>query len=179
TIASGSHMFKAGGDIRVLRGDWWSTQSPDGTFSFASNQTGGPNAAAPSGGFGLASMLLGFGSSGSITIAPAISWQEVYYGFYFQDDFRVSSKLTVNMGLRWEYQIPRTESFNRSVVGFAYNTPTGIQVPGYSLNGGLLYANLNGAPRGMYNPVWHNFSPRLGFAYSLDSKTVLRGGYSL
>jgi Carboxypeptidase regulatory-like domain/TonB dependent receptor len=178
-IAHGRHVFKAGVDIRNLRGSNFVNTAPDGTFSFSSNQTGGPNAATPSGGFALASMLLGFGSSGSITTAPAVSWQEIYYGFYFQDDFRASSKLTINMGLRWEYQVPRTESFNRSVVGFAYNTPTGIQEPGYSLNGGLIYAGVNGAPRSRYNPDWHNYSPRLGFAYSLNSKTVIRGGYSL
>jgi len=179
SISRGRHMLKTGIDIRDLRGSQFNDSTPDGTFSFSSNTTGGPNAATPSGGFALASMLLGFGSSGSVLTAPAISWQQVYYGFYFQDDLRVSSKLTINMGLRWEHESSRTESFNREVVGFAYNSPTGIQVPGYTLNGGLMYAGKNGAPRGMYNPDMHNFSPRLGFAYSLNSKTVIRGGYSL
>ncbi len=179
TISHGKHMFKTGVDIRDLRGSQFTDSTPAGTFSFASNQTGGPNAATPTGGFGLASMMLGFGSSGSVLTAPAISWQQVYYGFYFQDDFRMSSKLTLNIGLRWEHETSRTESFNREVVGFAYNTPTGIQVPGYNLNGGLMYAGKNGAADGMYNPDMHNYSPRFGFAYSLDSKTVIRGGYSL
>jgi Carboxypeptidase regulatory-like domain len=179
TIAHGKHLFKTGADIEEVRGNQFSNSAPDGTFSFSSNQTGGPNAAAPSGGFALASMLLGFGSSGSVTTAPAISYENVYYGFYFQDDFRASSKLTINMGMRWEHETPRTENFNRSVVGFAYNTPSPLQVPGYMLDGGLIYAGVNGAPRGIYNPDWHNFSPRLGFAYSLNSKTVIHGGYSL
>jgi len=179
TVSRGKHMLKAGVDVRNLRGSQLNNSTPAGTFAFNSNQTGGPNAATPSGGFALASMLLGFGSSGSVLTAPSISWQQVYYGFYVQDDFRVSPKLTLNIGLRWEHESPRTERFDRQVVGFAYNLPTGIQVPGYTLNGGLMYPGKNGGTRGMYNPDMHNYSPRLGFAYSLNSKTVIRGGYSL
>jgi hypothetical protein len=179
TIASGSHMFKAGGDIRVLRGDWWSTQSPTGSFSFAPNQTGGPNASAPSGGFGLASMLLGFGSSGSYGLGTGVSWQGAYYALFFQDDFRVTSKLTLNLGLRWEYDGPRHERYNRTVRGFAYGATSPLSVPALNLRGGLEYAGVNGQPRGLYDSNFRNFSPRIGFAYSLTGKTILRAGYAL
>jgi hypothetical protein len=93
SINTGRHLFKAGVDIRQLRGSQFNNAAPDGSFSFSSSQTGGPNAAAPTGGFSLASLMMGFGSSGYVTTTTAISWQNVYYGGYFQDDFRVNSKL--------------------------------------------------------------------------------------
>ncbi len=178
TISMGKHLFKTGGELRVIRGNYFSNSAPTGTFSFGVNQTGGPNASTPTGGFGLASLLVGFGS-GSIPTGTGVSSQNVYYALYFQDDFRVTPKLTLNLGLRWEYETPRTERFNRSVRGFAYNTPSPLNVPGLDLRGGLLYAGVGGVPRGLFNGDWNNFSPRIGFAYSLNQKTVLRGGYSL
>ncbi|MGH9668176.1 MAG: TonB-dependent receptor domain-containing protein, partial [Bryobacteraceae bacterium] len=102
-----------------------------------------------------------------------------YYGFFFQDDYRVSSKLTLNLGLRWDYQSPVTERYNRTTRGFAYNMASPLQVPGLNLTGGLLYAGVNGLSRGLYDPDWHQWSPRIGLAYSISSKTVLRAGYSL
>lgn len=178
TISTGRHLFKAGGEARVIRGNYFSNSAPTGSFSFGVGQTGGPNASTPTGGFGLASMLVGFGS-GSIPTGTGVSSQNVYYALYFQDDFRVTPKLTLNLGLRWEYESPRTERFNRTVRGFAYNTPSPLKVPGLDLRGGILYAGVDGVPRGLYDPDHNNFSPRVGFAYSLNPKTVFRGGYSL
>jgi hypothetical protein len=178
SIAAGRHLFKMGGQVRILRGNWWNNTTPDGSFTFRPNESGGPNALSPSGGSSIASLLLGFGQ-GSVTTASVVSWTNPYYGLYFQDDFRVSAKLTLNLGLRWEYDGSRTERYNRSVRGFAYNTPSPLQVPGLNLTGGLLYAGVNGASRGMYDSEYKHFSPRVGFAYSLSSKFVVRGGYTL
>lgn len=91
----------------------------------------------------------------------------------------MTSKLTLNLGLRWDYQTPATERYNRTTRGFAYNAPSPLQVPGLNLKGGLLYAGVNGQPRGLYNSDWNQFGPRIGLAYSMDSKTVFRAGYSL
>jgi hypothetical protein len=178
TISTGKHLFKTGGEVRVIRGNYFANSAPTGTFSFGVSQTGGPNASTPTGGFGLASLLVGFGS-GSIPTGTGVSTQNVYYAVYFQDDFRVTSRLTLNLGVRWEYETPRTERYNRSVRGFAYNTPSPLKVPGYDLRGGMLYAGVGGVPRGLFDGDWNNFSPRLGFAYSLNKETVVRGGYSL
>src|SRR5205085_8712807 len=60
-----------------------------------------------------------------------------------------------------------------------YNTPSPLKVPGLNLNGGLLYAGVNGQPRGIYNSDLNNFAPRIGLAYSLNPKTVFRAGYGL
>ncbi|MBI3473792.1 MAG: TonB-dependent receptor [Candidatus Solibacter usitatus] len=180
SLQRGRHLFKTGGDFRLLRGNYFRNLTPSGSFSFGPNQTGGPNAATPGAGtgFGLASMLVGFGS-GSLPYNTGLSIQNVYYGLYFQDDFRVSSRLTLNLGLRWEYESPRTERYNRTTRGWAYNTASPLQVPGLSLRGGLLYAGVNGQERGIYNPDRNNFAPRIGFAYSVTKKLVLRGGYAL
>ncbi|MEK7407665.1 MAG: carboxypeptidase-like regulatory domain-containing protein, partial [Acidobacteriota bacterium] len=166
TIGAGKHMFKTGGEIRVTRGSYLDIPG-NGSFSFGPNQTGGPVATSPRGGFGLASLLLGFGS-GSIPSGSAISWQSVYYALYFQDDYRVTSKLTLNLGLRWELEGARTERFNRTVRGFDRDAPSPLKAPGLNLRGGLTYAGVNGRPRGLYDSDWNNFGPRIGFAWSLN-----------
>ncbi len=178
TMQRNKHLFKFGGEARLMRGNYFRNLSPSGTFSFGPNQTGGPNAALPSSGFGLASFLVGFGS-GTVPFNTGLSIQNVYEALYFQDDFRVTSRLTLNLGLRWEYESPRTERYDRTTRGFAYGAASPLKVPGLNLQGGLLYAGVNGAPRGLYNPDRNNFAPRLGFAFSINRKTVLRGGYAL
>src|SRR5579872_1760509 len=181
SMQRGRHLFKTGVQINLLRGNFLSNSYPSGNFAFSPAQTGGPNAAMPTSGTGLAmaSFLLGYASRGSVESDTGVSIQNTYYGIFFQDDYRVSSKLTLNLGLRWDYQSPVTERYNRTTRGFAYNTPSPLQVPGLNLTGGLLYAGVNGQPRGLYNPDWNQWSPRIGLAYSMTPKTVLRAGYSL
>jgi outer membrane receptor protein involved in Fe transport len=126
----------------------------------------------------MASFMLGYGT-GSVDYDAGVSVQNVYYGIYVQDDFRVTPKLTLNIGLRYEYESPRTERFDRTTRGFAYDAPSPLQVPGFDLRGGLVYAGAGGVPRGIYNPDRNNFAPRVGFAFNLSRKTVLRGGYAM
>ncbi|MBI3683513.1 MAG: TonB-dependent receptor [Acidobacteria bacterium] len=178
TRQAGKHLIKFGADLRLIRGNYFRNTTPSGSFSFGPNQTGGPRAATPTGGFGLASMLVGFGS-GVLPFNTGVSIQNVYYGLYIQDDFRVTPKLTLNIGLRYEYITPRTERYNRTVRGWAYGVASPLRVPGLNLTGGLLYAGVDGRPRGLYDSDSNNFAPRIGFAYSLNRKTVLRGGYAL
>jgi hypothetical protein len=180
SMQRGRHLVKAGADLRLSRGHYFRNTTPAGAFSFGVGQTGGPRADTPAAtsGFGLASMLVGFGS-GSMPFNTGVSIQNVYYGLYVQDDFRVTPRLTLNLGLRWEYETPRTERFDRTTRGFAYNTASPLRVPGLDLRGGLLYAGAGGLPRGLYDPDKNNFGPRVGFAYSLTRATVLRGGYAL
>jgi hypothetical protein len=178
TIVIGRHFIKLGDQVRVMLGDWWNNTTPDGNFTFRPNESGGPNASAPSGGLSITSLLLGFGQ-GYVTTPSIDSWVEHYNGLYAQDDFRVTPRLTLNYGIRWEYNGNRTERYNRSVRGFAYNSPSSLQVPGLNLTGGLVYAGVDGTPRGLFDPEYKNFSPRVGFAYSLSDKWALRGGYTL
>src|SRR5258708_4599400 len=83
------------------------------------------------------------------------------------------------MGLRWDYQTPVTERYDRTTRGFAYGTPSPLRVPGLNLTGGLLYANTGGLPRGLYDPDRGGFGPRIGLAYTVNKKTVVRAGYGL
>lgn len=178
--ARGKHLLKLGADLRLIYGNYFSNGLPSGSFSFNSAWSGGPRADTPGSntGFSLASFLLGLGG-GSIDTNTAVSIINKFFGFYLQDDFRVTRRLTLNLGVRYEYETPRTERFNRTTRGFAYNTPSPLPVPGLDLRGGLLYAGIGGNPRGIYDPDRNNVAPRIGFAFSVNPKTVLRGGYAL
>ncbi len=172
------HLIKVGGEVRLLRGNFFRNTAPSGSYSFAPNQTGGPNVNAPTQGFAMASLLFGFGS-GSLSENTGVSIQNVYYAGYVQDDWRVTPNLTINAGIRYEYESPRTERYNRATRGFAFGAQSPVRAPGLNLTGGLLYAGVNGLDRGIYNPDRNNIAPRIGFALSPMKKVVLRGGYSL
>jgi len=175
---SGKHLIKMGGEVRLLRGHFFRNTNPAGTYSFGPNQTGGPNVNTPTQGFAMASLLFGYGS-GSLDSNTGVSIQNVYYAAYVQDDWRVSSRLTINAGVRYEYESPRTERYNRATRGFAFGAPSPLRVPGLNLTGGLQYAGINGLDRGIYAPDRNNIAPRIGFALQPMKKVVLRGGYSL
>ncbi|MGH9659188.1 MAG: TonB-dependent receptor domain-containing protein, partial [Bryobacteraceae bacterium] len=174
----GRHLIKTGGEGRMVRGHFFTNNAPSGSFNFSPLMTGGPRADTPAGGFAMASLLVGYGT-GSMQFNSGVSVQNLYSGFYVQDDWRLTPKLTLNLGLRWEYEGPRTERYNRTTRGFAYEAQSPLRVPGLDLRGGLLYAGAGGLSRGLYDPDKNNFAPRFGFAYSADRRTVVRGGYSL
>ncbi|MFN0107123.1 MAG: TonB-dependent receptor [Bryobacteraceae bacterium] len=173
----GKHVFKTGADLRLLYGNFFRNTNPSGSFSFSNAWSNGPSALTPAGntGFPMASFLLGLGGGG-LASNNGVSILNKYYGFFFQDDYRATSKLTLNMGLRYEYETPRTERYDRATRGFDYSTASPL---GSAARGGLQYAGVNGQSRGIYNPDRNNFAPRFGFAYTLMPKTVLRAGYAL
>ena len=124
-----------------------------------------------------ASFLLGYAANGSVPINPSFAYQHLYYGAFLQDDWRVSRKLTLNLGLRWDYESPTSERFNQLNAGFDQTTASPFQVSGLQLKGGLLFVDKDN--RLPYERDLNNFGPRVGVAYQLDNKTVLRGGYGL
>jgi hypothetical protein len=127
----------------------------------------------------LASMLLGDFSAANYSINIAYATQQIYNAPFVQDDWRIGSKLTLNLGVRWDYESPLTERYNRLVTNFCATcaNPLQSQVSGLTLNGGLQYANSGN--RQMYPKDWNNWQPRLGFAWQATPTTVVRGGYGI
>jgi TonB dependent receptor-like, beta-barrel len=92
-----------------------------------------------------------------------------------QDDWKVTDKLTLNLGLRYEYESPRTDRFNQ-LTNFDYNATPPLTAPGLNLRGALTFVGVNGNPREQWNSDRNNFAPRIGFAWNVRPKTVVRGG---
>ncbi len=174
----GGHTIKIGGVYRENRASSFRPNSPAGNFSFNTEwtkQTYNGNV----GGNPMASMLLGLPSAGQIQYQPALAIEVPYYGFYVQDDWRVTSRLTLNMGLRWDAEEPMTERFNR-LAFFNFNAPLPVQVNGVPpLHGGLEFVGRDGNPRGLKNFDSTDFAPRFGLAYRVSNKLVMRSGFGI
>jgi hypothetical protein len=176
----GRHSIKTGAEFRLQRAYRRVPGFSAGSFTFDSGFTGGdPIRIDPSSGNSIASFLLATPASGFIDVNSWPALQQRLFSVFVQDDIRVTQRLKLNLGLRWDYMGPMTDRFNALNRGFDRNATSPLNVPGVTLKGGLLFAGVNGVDRGIYDKSWDNFGPRIGFAYSLNSKTVLRGGYGL
>lgn len=174
------HNLKWGFDHRVYQENLRASGAASGTFSFNPAFTRGPDpVASPNTGHTVASFLMGTPSSGSIAknVHPAFSNR--FYAGFVQGDLRVSRTFTLNLGLRYEYEAPRTERHDRMVRGFAYTTPSPIQIPDRQLFGGLQFAGVDGQSRFQWDPRRRNFAPRVGIAWQIHPRLVFRSGYGL
>lgn len=176
------HTIRAGGDYRIYRNNPFPGGNLAGSYSFNSAFTQGPDPlrGSTTAGFSMASLLLGYPSSGSIDRISALSYQAPYGAFFLQDDFRVLRRLTLNMGLRVDWNGAWRERFDRMTRGFAFDTVNPLQtaVSGLNLRGGLLYAGQSGQPSS--NSTGGTvLGPRFGFAYEAGPGTVIRGGFGM
>lgn len=172
----GAHSLKFG-----WLGEWARLNNTDfntSTFSFTRGLTSGPTAAVASTttGDGLASLLLGVGASGETPYAAATANTAWYHGLYLQDSWRVNRRLTLHLGMRWEAQLGRTERYNR-LNNFDYNIESPLaRQTGLPLKGGLVFVQPG---QGAWNTTWLNLAPRVGMAYKITDKLVMRGGYGI
>ena len=179
----GGHTLKAGAEFRKIQENYYQPNLPGGGFTFNRKQTGlNPLSSSSSQGDGLASALLGFGSSGTDTIDYPTCQSAGYAGAYVNDDWRLSRKLTLNFGLRWDADIPRVDRFNR-INWLNLSAPAPIasnpQVKAVFPNLLGLMEFATPGDRTPYNGDWKNFQPRVGFAYALNNKTSIRAAYGI
>jgi hypothetical protein len=181
----GAHSLKFGGEQRIFFNNFWQPNYPTGTFDFSRDvTTSRPNAGLGDGttdspdpqGNPFATMLTGFAYGGQMNVVPAVADKSKETAFYVQDDWKVSRKLTINVGLRYEWSTPYSERFNR--LQFSdFTGDTGVSIPG---SGEIAGTTVFPTANNRNSPVdRNNFSPRLGFAYQLAPDTVIRGGAGL
>lgn len=166
------HSLKFGADYRKLSSDFVNVGQASGDFTFSNAVTG--NA--------LANLLLGrvdLTRTNNAQIARDLSTYVDYYAAYVHDDFRLSQKLTLNFGLRYEYETGLQERDNQLTVGFDRDAVSPLQVPGLALRGGLIYAGVDDNPTQQTKSSKTRFAPRAGFAYALNDKTTVRAGYGI
>lgn len=180
----GRHSLKGGMDYRRLHIDGIEFGDPAGSFTFNDTFTREtPLRSTAGSGSDLGSLLLGVPSAGSFLQATKMFQYVDYYGFYVHDDFRVSSKLTLNFGLRYEYETGLKATNNTLITGFdtTIKSPIAVTSPvtGFTPMGGLLYAGKDGGRTQTGNMNRNKFAPRGGFAYQLNTKTTIRGGYGM
>ena len=193
----GAHSLGFGLEYRVLQENAYDYGLAVPSYDFDSIWTRGPediSTGAPIG-QGLAAFLMGLPSGGFIDRNPSYAEQSSYLGVFIHDDWKITRRLTLNLGLRYEYEVPTTERFDRTNRGFDFTTPNPIteaarthygqnpipQVPvdQFRTPGGLLFANTGGTARGLWGPDRNNFSPRIGLAWRARPEMVVRAGYGV
>jgi len=190
----GRHSIKFGGEQRLFYNNFWQPDNPTGIFNFSRDVT----TSQPNNGLGdddhrqgnpFATILLGYPHDASLHIVPAVADKSKETAFYVQDDWKVTPKLTVNLGLRYEWSTPYSERYNRLQFN-DFTGDTGISIP-YNRDGTGMFPQLGQIGEIMGTSLFptnghrnspvdrNNFAPRLGFAYQLANNTVIRGGAGL
>jgi len=183
TWVKGAHTLKFGGEYRLLRNNYYQSNDPAGLFQFDAGMTSAnPKAGVPgtTSGIGMASFLLGYGSSGSVTEPGQTADQNVYSALYVGDTYQAARKLTLNLGLRLDLQGDWTERYNRIVVFNPGETsPIANQAGIPGLKGAFDLVNSTQHSSRSAFPSWNHVSPRLGLSYQVDRSTVVRMGYGM
>ncbi len=194
----GQHEIKFGFDGRIHQINYIQTNAPNGFFDFSTDGSYAcPGGLEACGGDAMASFLMGqmtqaaasngWGSFYEIQDRPATT--NYQYGFFVQDNWKTTPKLTLNLGLRYDFTLPRTERFNRqnwfnpnvtsplNNGSISYDNPVTGALVNVPLKGGEVFASPN--QRTTYATDWHDFQPRVGFAYQFAHNMVARGGYGI
>jgi carboxypeptidase family protein len=204
TWVRGRHTFTFGGQLIETYDNYAQTNIASGAFAFDGSWTRSNAVSGGTGGISFADFLLGYGLNqnsefnhnyGEATVPALVAQKETYRGFYFGDTWRVTQKLTVNYGVR--YDLPGnwsvrhdlstyldTAAVNRTVTGCQQNTipgPTqGEGIPGSPCPADIFFVGTGINSGRTAVPLYKKeFMPRLGLAYSWDQKTVIRAGYGI
>ncbi len=182
----GAHTIKSGLDLRLSQYSRLSSGEAGLRLNFNRGFTQRVfNTGDSLSGNSIASMLLGAVASGGVDFnaAPIFMWK--YYAPWIQDDWKVNNRLTLNLGLRWDFNTPIRERFNRQNYALDLVTLNPVsqridrtrfpQIP--EIRGGLEFLSVNGNPSTPWRLDKNNLQPRIGVAYKLNEKTVLRGGF--
>lgn len=196
TRVQSNHTLKTGFDIRLYRRNNFSPGNVGGTFSFNNNFTRKDSVtSAQQSGLAFAAFLLGVPSGGSVSTNDSFALQNLFWSIHFHDDWRLTRRLTLNLGFRYEYEGPSSERFDRFSLGYDFNTPSPIaaaaeaayaknplaELPAsaFKLTGGPIYPGVGDNPTVMWRGDKDNVMPRLGAAFKVTEKLVLRGGYGI
>jgi hypothetical protein len=178
TWIHGQHTFKFGFDGRMLRVNDRETADSSGNFTFGTNWTQQPNVASSTTGNGIATLLLGVGTGDTIQNFKDVATQSYYFAGYFQDNWHILPRLTLDLGLRYDIDVPRTERYNRTnYFNPTIASPLASAVPG--LEGGLVFVGVDGNSRHQYHIDANNLAPRFGFAYQATKQIVVHGGAAI
>ncbi len=190
----GQHSLHIGADLRDFRYNTGggSFVYGGGDFTFSPNFTQLNPTASTVGtqGSAVASLLLGAPSSGIIQYTPRLGYLWRYYATYFQDDWKVSQRLTLNLGLRYDIEGSPTERQNRQNRGFAFTSASPLATAAGSagaancpscanLKGGLLFSGSGGNPDTAFNTQYGHIQPRAGAVFRVTDKIIVRGGYGM
>ena len=165
----GTHAYKFGVELRAGANDEVRDRGSSGSFTFTPLITS--NLGAPNTGNALASFLLGEVNAASVQVSDLLQTRAAYWALYAQDDWRLTDRLTLNYGLRWDVELPRREindkmnSFDPAAINPISGTP-----------GVVTFAGVNGVPERAFATDFNNVGPRAGVAYRLTDRTVVRGG---
>jgi hypothetical protein len=178
----GDHELKIGFEGRQHQMNYIQTNAPNGIFSFDHYGTSQcPNDFADCGGDGMAAFMMGqmandANGSTFYEIQDRPATEDRQYAWFAQENWKVNHKLTLNIGLRYDVSIPRTDRFNRQN-WLDLNAPFPVTVPGLTLTGGEVFAS--SSERRIVNDDWKDIQPRFGFAWQVGPRTVVRGGYGI
>ncbi len=183
-LQRGKHSISTGYNGQLVLENELGLSDPLGTFGFNTQYTGGPspNSSLPSGQSAFdswAAFLLGYPGTGTLSRQDTVALSQWVTGLYFQDDWHLFSRLTLNLGLRWDVETGFMErhdhwaDFNPTIT-----SPLSSEV-GFNVLGGAEFLGYDGNPSRTWPTYYHKVAPRVGFSYALTGKDVIRGGYGI